>query len=277
MDWRPLALVALGVFVAVSGCSGLLADGGAEDGTLTPAPVPTATPMSESPGRSLPPGVSSRGISDLDELVRAHGDALEHRSYVWREWRGTHRVGARVSERPLRITTVEVANETRYRFWADSHVIELGQRTRFVYNYSEFVTGGVAYTRLSGLGVNSSDLKRLPAPGASQRVRGQTATALYRYLSLAPENVTVTAVGDTDEARYRIEGRGGDLLYVDPVRNYSVTAVVTADGLVTSLRVRYRTIRFGEPDVVRYQFAFSGLDETTVAAPEWYERNDRDP
>lgn len=270
----PVALVAL---VVLAGCSGFLADDPTDGGTLTPAPVPTATLTSEAPDQSLPPGVPSNGALDLDELIRAHGEALENRSYVWREWRGTHRVGAPVSERPLRISTVEVQNETRYRLWADSHVVELGQRTRFVYNYSEFVSGGVAYTRLSGLGVNSSDLKRLPAPTASQRVEAQTATALYRYLSLAPENVTVAAVSGGDTPRYRIDGRGGDLLYVDSVRNYSVRSVVTADGLVTSLRVRYRTIRFGEPDIVRYQYEFNGVDQTTVEAPGWYERTDRDP
>jgi len=274
MEWRPLALVAL---VALAGCSGVFVDETSDDGTLTPAPVPTATATSDPPEKSLPPGVSRHGALDLDELIRAHGQALDNRSYVWQEWRGTHRVGEPVTERPFRIRTIRVASEDRYWVWADSHVVHFGQRTRFVYNYSEFVTGGVAYTRLSGLGVNSTDLKRLPAPSASGRVAAQSATALSRYLSLAPENVTVTAVGAGPSVRYRIEGRGGDLLYVDHVRNYSVTAVVTADGLVRSLQVRYRTIRFGEPDVVRYRYEFSGLDQTTVDAPAWYDANARNP
>ncbi|WP_123539384.1 hypothetical protein [Halosimplex salinum] len=273
MDWRPLVVVAL---VCLAGCGTLIGDDADSGETLTPAPVPSVTPT-DTTERVLPPGVSGGGRLDLDELAAAHRDALANRSYVWREWRGSHDPGVTETDDLLLVRSARVAAEDRYRYWADSYLVDLGMRTRFVHNYSEYVTGGVGYARLSPSGAEPVEVRRLPAPSASDRVGDETAPAIRRYLSLPAEDVTVTVLRRGDPARYRIDGHTATVPGANPVRNYSVTAVVSADGLLRSLSVSYRTDRPDGPTVVRYRFELSELGGTTVGPPDWYDPDGRVP
>ena len=82
MRWRTLAVVAL---LVCAGCSSLV-DGGeepADPATMTPAPVPATTPTPER--WPVTPGLSARGVVDVDalsevrELVRERVPMVLHR------------------------------------------------------------------------------------------------------------------------------------------------------------------------------------------------------
>jgi hypothetical protein len=265
MRSRVLVVVAL---VCLAGCSGLFGDPtGTDRATLTPAPIPTEAPETET--RALPPGVGGGGDLRLDELVAAHQAALTDRSYVWRERRGTTRANASgVEPRPVR--AAHVAAEDCYRFWAESYTVDLGMETRVAYDYTEYVDGGVGHVRLETFRTDTWEYYRLPAARAGQRVGTATGAAIERYLQLAPENVTVSVGRSDGERRYLVAGEGGPPAGIGGARNYSVAAVVGDEGLVRSLSARYRTVGFAAPRVVRYEYTLEPGD-VTVDSPPWYD------
>jgi hypothetical protein len=266
MRFRALVVVAL---VCLAGCSGLFADPtGTDRETLTPAPIPTEAPETET--RALPPGVGGGGDLRLDQLVAAHQAALSDRSYVWRERRGTTRVNASAAE-PRPVRAARVAAEDCYRFWAESYTVDLGMETRIAYNYTEYVDGGVGHVRLETFRTDTWEYYRLPAPTAGQRVGAATGEAIDRYLQLPPENVTVSVGRVAGERRYLVAGEGAVPPSIDGARNYSVAAVVDGEGFVRSLSARYRVVGFDAPRVVRYEFTFERFDDVTVGSPGWYE------
>jgi hypothetical protein len=93
-----------------------------------------------------------------------------------------------------------------------------------------------------------------------------------KYLSTPTTNVTRVARHRGDPT-YRIVGTGQPRSsQLEEVSNYTVTATVTPEGLVTSLNASYTVVRNGTRFRASYQVRYGRLDSTTVTPPEWYER-----
>jgi len=278
MRWRTLAVVAL---LVCAGCSSLV-DGGEEPAdpatsaaTMTPAPVPATTPTPER--WPVTPGLSARGVVDVDALARAHQAATEGHSYVWREWRGSGAPGASEANAtdangsvPLALVQrARVEREDTYAYWAEHQVVYLGVRTRHRYNYSEYVVDGVGYARLPSVEWDTDGPIPLQAAAANRRIGGEAATAIRRYLAVGTANATVSRTTLDGRPAYRVRATHVPIRTVDPVSNGSVSALVTPEGFVRSLSVAYTTRGFDGPRRVRYRFAYDRVGETTVDPPDW--------
>ena len=71
---------------------------------------------------------------------------------------------------------------------------------------------------------------------------------------------------------YRVVGRGDPIGLARPVRNYTVVAFVSQEGVVMDLTATYTVSVDGRPASVRREWTYGRFDETTVDPPAWYER-----
>jgi hypothetical protein len=88
---------------------------------------------------------------------------------------------------------------------------------------------------------------------------------VHRFLAI--ENATVESL---PESRVRIRGTGPTHSSLANVSFYTVTATVTADGLMRSLRASYLVYTAEEGrNFVRYTFRYSDVGSTTIEPPDW--------
>jgi len=263
--WRLLAVVTL---VVLAGCGSFVGSGdGGGDQTdagpeaVTPAPVPETTPTPDP--WPVAPGLSTNGVVNVDALVAAHLRAVRDQSYVWREWRGTS-----PSETvPLELRQrARVEGEDTYTHWM---VRTVGSRVPMEANYSQYVVDGAGYAEVPSYGLNRTVRRSVQATGATERIGTETAVAIRLYLNRSSDRTTVSRTSVDGQRYYRVESEGGSVVAVANPSNVTVSALVSADGFVRSLSVRYRRDAFDGTAWVRYEFAYDSVGETTVDPPDW--------
>jgi hypothetical protein len=279
--WVDLAVLVAAVVVLVVGLAGLGGFGGPFAGILSVGDVSSdasrpsldaASVSTQTPATGPPPGVDGGELQDVDRLVRAHLLAVGDRRNLsmsatfvgprfltgFDSFRSGYDAEDRVEIR------VRVASETRY------HIVrrtdfpsDLGADTAST--LERFADGTADYRRVDDGTPTRYDRRPLSTvrPGSAE-VRGWTRTLLPRYL-----NTTQTrATREDDGGLYRIVATGEALGLDHDTRDYRAVAVVTADGFVTDLDVRYVHPRTGLTVHVRVVFDRRSV---TVDRPTWYD------
>jgi hypothetical protein len=273
-------VLAVAVALVLAGCGGgvgVEAPGTASP-TISPAPVPTAP---ATPGARLAPGVTREGVVVPGALLAAHRERLVGTAYRTDRLRLRIR-GGTVSSR---VSTVARYDGTgRYlveRTISGSDTDRLGTATR-VEQYADAEAGyrrrvvGDRRAVYSTVGIS-------PAPGPeptavlADPLAGRDVVLAFSAVRArvvtrerAGGTTTLTLAGEGLRSREALRaylGRSN----VSTVRNLSIRATVTGDGLVTSLAVRY-TIRVdGRTERVLRRARFSGVGTTEVQRPAWYD------
>jgi hypothetical protein len=277
-DRVPVAVVAL---VLLAGCGSATGPATPGTATVTPAPVPTATPAltptapgtptatpTPAPASSelLPPGVAASGVANVTALARAHRAALEGRSY--RAVSVLNRSTADGWERTRRVVRVD------------------GDRTHLVSRTREsdgnrssrvgYVAGHERAARCERTGGSGPC-----ATGPASAVDGDAAGTVLVLLSGSESRLvgTESRVAGTDRnagtLRHRLVVSGTPFGLGSPygtleARNYSATALVTPSGLVTEVRAEYDLVGGGARIRVSVRLRFSDLGAVRVTPPPWY-------
>lgn len=255
MTRLAVGAVVLTLLLAIAGCNAPLGDedGPTETGTVTPAPVPEASPTTGAE-TAYPPGVGPGGVTDAQRLVAAHDAVLANTSHT-----------VRLS------TTREDANgsvRTRYE-----RVLRVAAPDR--YHYTLTVRTGDGEKRLERWRAGEESLAAVTADGETTYRRLETAppptlvtrSELARILELAPSRLAGTA-SRNGTTLYRLEGGPSD---VTGLSNVSYGAWVAPRGLLVSYTVTYDVTEGDRTGSVRVTATFDAVGETTVERPPWYD------
>lgn len=261
---RPLALLALLALVVLAGCHGL---GGVETETptVTPAPVPTASPTS-TPVPTVAPGITADGTVAPAVVVDSHRTALADDSYTAtvrrtvrvegtvqqvtfaRTWvaNDSYRLVQYVNEsRPGRVTT---ATEPAVDLWYNG--------TAAFYRITD--STGTPYVRARDV-----DRETLPDPTFGPLLADLLAAGRFRVVDTTNGTVRLAAT-DIENTRALAPVLGAERLH-----NVSLSVTVTPTGVVRSTRLAYdATSRDREARVVQ-RTRVSAVDATTVPVPTW--------
>jgi len=271
MHWR---LLAIGALVVLAGCGSFVGTDGGDGGVdptdggpdaMTPAPVPEVTPTPDP--WPVAPGLSGRGVADVDVLVTAHLRAIRNASYEFTEWRGSaNPPNATAVTYPQ--TRATVAGNSRYLVWTSNEVIRLRGTITHVANYTEYVDPDARRVRYRLTGQSESIFaEQYVVAAAYNDLVGRSATvAILRYLTV--ENTDVARTTVDGQRYYAVTGFERNPA-AGSRRNLSVRALVSPEGFVRSLNVSYVTQGVGEPRRFRYRFAYEGVGETTLDPPPW--------
>jgi hypothetical protein len=232
------------------------ANGTATDETRPPG----GTTLPADHPATLPPGVGPEGVTDEDDLARAHARALEGRSYrltlVHRE---------RVDGRPtgVRRETVRVANASRYVSTVEGYG-DLRREPLVVRDAAAYVNGSLRAERDAG--VDGSAFGAAFSAGVGGDPADRVATYVRWFLSV--EESRVVDVVERDGLRLYWLVLDGDSY--PGVENTTGTALVDGTGLVHEVR---RSYDYPDEDGVgaTVTVRYDGLDATTVEPPAWYE------
>lgn len=269
------ALVAL--LVVLAGCSALAPGPDANTETVTPAPVPTDSP--------LPPGVEPDGVTDASALAAAHAAALGTSSYTLvtnrtvRTANGSLRSALTVrlglSAGPSRDYHARVSVDgpagplvigeppTRAEYWANDEVYLRRQTIdeRTVYSrYDD--TDAYVGTWSFWLGTVALDL------GPETDLRSTLDGFETRVADRSSEDGRVHLVGTTARSDEFVD----DPAAVEGVENATLHAFVAESGFVESYHVVYdATLVDGERVRVKRTVRFERVGTTTVDRPPWYD------
>lgn len=270
-------LLVAGLLV-LAGCGGL--------GGGTPTPAPTA-PAETTAGADafVAPGVTREGIADPDALARAHGAAVEGRSYVLASERvarypnGTlrSRLTVRVAlgaDHGYRATASTAGPEAPTflgdppatgTFWSNgtTYARRFTHGERTVYNEFE--------PRQNGAGTWSYWVRTVPFGG-----RQSDPVSFYRAVFWSARSWSVERRPANGTAAYRLVATGTTESGFDPdvtrLRTARLVADVAPSGLVRTLSLRYAGESAGAPVRVRWTVRYRGVGSTAVARPPWLGR-----
>ena len=256
------------VLLVTAGCSG------AFDGD------PTETTRMPEADHEFPPGLTSDGLADADALVTAHADHLEDESVTLRERRVRKYENGSLRWR-TNLTLRTAANRTRFRITSD--VIGrpvYGENGGHVVTFAD---GEAVYRSVETSNSSWATVLRTatgdPEQPRSLALDSARTDDIYVLLNAFEVNDSANVRVSTDDPRrYRVESStlvSPDLLAshldLDAVRNASLTAVVTSEGLVEEYRLEFVGTKNGTlvrgTTVLRY----SAVGETDVEKPEWYD------
>lgn len=254
MGARPAALVAVAFLVASGGCVGLFG-GDSDVQTLTPAAVPTNTPPPA-------PGVTDEGSVNPEGLVSAHEAVLENTSYRFQ----------RVVAVTGRNGTLRV--ETDRRIDDDGTALEQlqvrgeGPIGAAVQNWTRYRSGDtiVSRTRLAN---GQTVTNRLLAGGTDSFSVGRD---LYGRVLTATDFQAVAQTSDTAvlNARERFNlSEPIEQVRTGSARSATAQLVVTGDGLIRELTLRYETEIDGQRVRVRVNQRITQVGNTSVERPDW--------
>ncbi|WP_136687323.1 hypothetical protein [Halorhabdus amylolytica] len=261
MRWHVLAVVVLLSFV---GCSAI--DGSTETETLTPAPVPTDVPA-DGPGATVAPGVWADGRLDVTVLVDAHRNAVEDRSFVWRETHGRSGETGSISTKVSTYEKIVYVNDTFFYRDTDEGVNRTNNTLLFYTRYSEYADGTHRYVRAKVFNSEEMQYNRTPISGDGSRIRNHTVDPVRRYLNVTSVDVRPVTVGG--DRYYRLVGTELRSMSGGDEWDYSVTATVTPSGLVRNLSARYTLSNGEENETFRYRGTFERLGDVDLEQPNW--------
>lgn len=270
-----LRVLLLALLVALAGCAG--AFGG--PATETPDDRPTTTADAATADGQFAPGLTGDGLTDADALVNAHADALTGQSVTLREEQ-IRRYENGSLRWSVNRTLRTAANRTRFL-----RVVETSNRS--VFGASEgrvavFADGEAVYRSVETANTSWISPLRTASGGleAPRNVRLDLARTDDLYVVLDAFALNDSANVDSADApgRYRVvsdEIARPDLLAshlnLTAVRNATLTAVVTDDGLLTEYRLEFVGEKRGATIRGTAAVRYSSVGETSVEAPEWYE------
>lgn len=208
--------------------------GGDSEETLTPAPVPSETDRASKP---LPPGVSERGIEDLDALFSAHGTQIATESYVL--YSDSRVVGAATGSQPewqRRQFSATVTNPTTYRLDVVQRNNQVNDTTPAWSNYTVYANGSARLVRIDN--ESGADYRILNTVWRRDQFTRVVTSRLGRILSPGP--ATVDWVEHDGQEYVRIRQGNASAVSNEGPPTYEATLLVTEEGLLRRARVRYR-------------------------------------
>lgn len=268
---RPRGAFALAALVVVAGCGVPALGGESREPTppLTPAPVPEGSP------ERLAPGVTADGV-DAITLKRAHVDRLAAVGFRTRRTRVVRYANGTLRSRMRFVATI--SGDGRYLI-ARTFGGPLHERVGTAGTVLQY--GGRARTVRIRRNANGTAVDRTVEPPPADDV---PRTALLpdpfggRVILLALRAVDVGSVTPVDPSTYRIRGDGVDdpralrslltPVLVESIRNVTLAAVVTDEGVIERFRLAY-TVRLGDRPVRVVRTARFSLDGTRLRRPAW--------
>lgn len=267
MRHRAAAVVGLVVILVLAGCSGA---GGSDTPTLTPAPPPdpTATPTTVP---TLAPGLTPGGVADASQLTKAHFDLLQNTPYTARSVRTI-----READGTIRTRRTEV-----FKIGSDGTIsqnVEIerpGRGSSLIESWRNRTQVLFAITR-----EGETDYIVRSAASYSRRLYGiQSTVPESQQLFVILHAVETESAEQTQNGTIRIAGRGlaRPVLFDrgvqgSDVRNVSLRATVTPEGLVRSFELRYTADRAGKTVRVERRLQNRAVGTTSVDPPPWYDR-----
>lgn len=279
--WRTLAVTVLLVLAGCSGSFAGLGDDPADENTVNPdlagtptaTPSPTATPEptpSPTPtlNESLPPSLTDGSVEPVF-LADAHRRALTgfNRTIV----RGISirsANGSLLGQSVVRLKTDDQRGGGRISIsqtvsGPSPESVGLGRE-----NTTYWSDGTVTVTRRVGPnGTVNYTFERANLPPAA---RADTTGEGAVVFAFAVANVTEVERVAESPSLFRVRG-SADYSGVYDVRNISLVATVTADGLVREFRLSYVRERGGEARRIVRTFRVFDVGETQIGRPDWYE------
>ncbi|WP_255148728.1 hypothetical protein [Halorarius halobius] len=259
--------VAVVTVVVLAGCSSVVGPAGTPTSTLTPAEVPDDD--GAGPGGALAPGVTVDGVRDAATLADAHREAL-----------------AATSHRFVRVRTISGPNATLNRVERNATVAA----NRSAYLFTKVETSSQAwpaadsYARIDiwydGALVRNRfvDAAGLARHWGTNRSRdgGPVASPAGGDRAATVLSAVDVRVGNAGNGTYRLVAtdlRDVEALrappLVDDPRNVSLTATVSARGVVRAYDLGYEASYLGRTVTVRERHRVTPLDGAAVPAPDW--------
>ena len=277
--------IAVALLLVTGGCTGGFGDG--PDTAIGPSADATGTRTTDRTGGGtltandrFPPGLTPDGLADPALLVSAHADVLEGQSVTLHE-RQVRRYGGGDRDWRRNRTLRTAANRTRF-------LRVLVTEGRPIAGASEgrgatFADGSRVYRKVRTPSSSWTDVLRTAggSPEQPRNVRLATArtddlTVVLNAFALA-DSATVRR-STADPGRYLVESSTvahPDLLAshlnVAEIRNASLTAVVTTEGLVKRYRLEFVGTKRGRTVRGTTALEYSAVGETEVEAPAWYD------
>lgn len=269
---RSLLVAAVALLAVTAGCAGF---GGqstttSESTGTTAAPATTTTEPTQSQPVIAAPGFNSGRLVDPLALADAHAGWLAGTSFEKSDERTTRSDGNTTHW----ATTLRVENESR---WLAAQTFDgvavldstSGSVTQYadgdtVYFRIERTDGNVSYGHRVDVGGEESSPDS-PRVFESRHARDY----VYAVFTTASWTTIVDQTSGDGQTVYRVLGNAsGDTQFRgDPVSNFTVDASVTGDGFVQRMAVAYDQ----NGTAVSRTVEFSGVGETTVEQPEWFD------
>lgn len=263
MRARSATLLALVLAAALAGCS--VPFGGSEDPTVTPASVPS--PSGPADSEVSLSGVYRGEVVNARALAADHRAALINRTYVVAERSAWTATGVEVRDsRAVQTARTwyrggEVRRHERQRY----RVPMEGGGTPSWVNTSSYTTDGKRFVRTA---MNDSVAYSAVASSTlSGRTRDNTTRTVAQFLT--PSNTTITPIQFDGNDAYRIVGNGSSNELFSLTRDYTVRAVVQANGLVRRLTVSYTESVMGREQRLRYEMRLDPVAPDAIDRPAW--------
>lgn len=260
---RPLLVAGL---LVLAGCGGLTGNPATtDDGTVTPAPVPTDSPTPRSE-RAGPPVPLTEGVPNATAIARRHAAVLERRSYRLRTYvshsRGDDQgdtVRSTIDQRTYRVQSGGTYRGVRVWVLAGSGTTER------LHRWEAYGDGEAEYRMV--VTENGTSYERRPlAPTALPPHQGRAVTMLVRYLDVG--DPVVEPIRSGRGPRVRVVGRDPRAPGLQNASDYRVEAVLTEAGRVETLEASYVAANGSN---VRVGFRVSDVGSVRVNPPSWYD------
>ncbi|MFC7228517.1 hypothetical protein N0B31_13985 [Salinirubellus salinus] len=264
MRWLVVTLV-----LVLAGCGGYGAPtADPRTTTVTPAPVPAATPAPSA--TTLAPGLGTGGVFDAGRLAAAHADALAGRSFTLNRTDSRY-VNGTLSQRDTSLLQYATGRE---RFRYDLRQTDRRGGANATSRIERYADGERVFVAVTRGNETRYDLLRSSDGSASAPtlVFPENATnerGIARLFVLIDTEVTGERTVD-GRSVYRLASPSPQT--VPPLRNISFVANVTETGLVRDYRVSYDVVRSGRQVRVVTHTSYRGVGETTVPEPPWLGR-----
>lgn len=262
MAWSAAArgIFLSALLVALAGCGGPLAGGSVTDegldgetGTVTPVPLPEENGPTEV--EEIAPGLSKNaGVTDSNRLMHAHAAALANTSYTAVVISTRRAPNGSMGTRYNR--SVRVESSDRFHYILRFEARDEPRRTELWRDSEEAYEATTAN--------RTTTYQALEAPPLPTLL---SSSDLQRLFNRLPTRVVETAV-QNDTTVYTVEGGPRDL---PPLYDVRFTARITEQGLIQSYRLNYAVEREETRRTVTVEATFTGVGETTVDRPPWYE------
>lgn len=262
MRWRILVV---GVLVVLAGCPSI-ANNGSQVETLTPAPVPDIPTVVSTPS-GLAPGVTASGVRSVDALAAAHKQFIVGRSYVWHQGLTVRESKNESTGSPTTSKVLRVESQERFSYRADHITVHRNGGTQILINYRAFADGKHLYVSFLPLFGADRTYRRSLVIGSRTRFTKPAINAIRRYLDV--QNATVSVVLVHDQRYYRIVSHRDSLPWLVNAENYTVTATLSPDGFVRSIRATYTVVIDEDRTYYTYSYEYEQLGNVTVERPEW--------
>lgn len=272
---RSLLVAAVALLAVSAGCAGLGSNATTADPTTTGSPPSeTVTSTTAEPTQTQPaisaPGFNGGTLVDPLALADAHAAWLGGQSFTRVDNQTT-----RTAENTSRVaTTIRVENKSRWataRTFTAAHSYTVSDGTiqqyanaTHVYHRLDAGDGNVTY------GVQPNTWATNTSPDSLELIEQRLGRDyVYDVFTTASWTTIVGETSGNGTTVYRVLGNasGETRFQRETVRNFTVEAGVTGDGFVQEMSVSYEH----EDAVVSRTMSFSGVGETTVERPEWFD------